>query len=169
MLNVVLKRYASSDAFLESRTAVAHARGGREQSDPRNSGRPRERRVTRERAALFRRCRSEDDVAGCAVRSPPYPLALARCTDSTALELIITDVLSPVSRSEAGWRSRADDHAVRRTLGGVEWADVAASEVDADLRDPSPTHERSSAARADAGDCRSRSPPRYVVARRVRE
>jgi predicted GNAT family acetyltransferase len=33
-------------------------------------------------------------VVGCAVRSPPYPLAIARCADSAALELIVRDVIA---------------------------------------------------------------------------
>ncbi len=31
-----------------------------------------------------------EGIAGCAVRSPPYPLGIARCTDPAALELIVT-------------------------------------------------------------------------------
>jgi predicted GNAT family acetyltransferase len=40
---------------------------------------------------------SEHAVVGCAVRCPPYPLAIARCTDSMALELIVNDVLARYS------------------------------------------------------------------------
>lgn len=32
-------------------------------------------------------------VMGCAARSPPYPLAISRCTDAAALELIVRDAL----------------------------------------------------------------------------
>ena len=45
-------------------------------------------------APYFVAASTEHGVVGCAVRSPPYPLAITRCTDSIALDLIVNDVIA---------------------------------------------------------------------------
>lgn len=88
MLNVTLTRYASGDAFLEAaqhwlmraeaeNNLILGIAAGLSSAASQLKEPP-----------YFVTASTEDGVAGCAVRSPPYPLAIARCAHSIALDLL---------------------------------------------------------------------------------
>jgi len=94
MLNVTLTRHPGVDDFLQAaQRSLMRAEAennlilGIAAGLAKASAEPKE-------PPYFVTAHNEHGVAGCAIRSPPYPLAIARCTDSAALELIVEDVLA---------------------------------------------------------------------------
>jgi predicted GNAT family acetyltransferase len=94
MLNVTLTRHPSADDFLQAAQRwLMRAEAENNLILGIAAGLANAVSELQERP-YFVTASTEHGVAGCAIRSPPYPLAITRCTDSAALELIVEDVLA---------------------------------------------------------------------------